>query len=309
MSSAEARLVTPGPRPTTPPPQPPSRVAFSPADEDLPVAEPEPAGRVRVTPIRSVVPAGLLHGDRPPPAAVSAEDYTLAVVRAAAGGAHVPQLPGDLGRTVDGTWVCRFPSTVPAQVVALKLSILKETWAVAVDQSEPGRVVLRRAAGGGLWSSLSGKKGGFEVVVQMPKGGRSVGEMTLSGAVFGTPDRQFLQAAQDVIPRLLTDVRRELGNVQDRRRAPRLAATFPMTVHPLHSDGTADPAVRGTCLDVSAGGLAFTTREPIATKYAYLEFDGLVDTAGLAVLVRVVRSVSPIGSQGAVYGAQYRTDL
>lgn len=312
MSNAGPRLITPATRlDPPPPPQPPlgPRGPFAPADDDLPVAEPEPVGRVRVNPIKSVVPAGLLRGDQPPPAAFSAEEFALAVVRAAAGGAHVPQLPGDLGRTPDGAWVCQFPSTVPAQVVALKLSILRETWAVAVEQPEPGRVVLRRLAGGGLWSSLSGKKAGFEVSVQLPKAGRSVGEVTLTGAVFGAPDRQFLQAAQDVIPRLLADVRRELGNVQDRRRFPRLATAAPLTVHPLHSDGTAEPAVRASCVDVSGGGVAFTTREPIATKYAYLEFDGAVDTAGLAILGRVVRSVSPLGSQGPVYGVQYRTDL
>ncbi len=305
-------LLTPGPR-TPPPPEPPAspppaRSAFSTLDDDLPVAEPAAAPRVRVNPIRSVIPAGLLRGESLPRAAFTGEDFALAVVRSAAGAGHVPQMPGDLGRTADGAWVCQFPSTVPPSVAALKLGVLKESWHVAVDIPEPGRIVLRRTAGGGGW--FSSKKAGFEVTVALPKPGRSsVCEVTVTGGVFGTPDRQFVQVAQDAIPRLLADVRRELGNVQDRRRSPRLAAAVPLTVHPLHSDGTADEPVRATCLDVSAGGAAFTTRGRFDTKYAYLEFDGVPALAGLAVLVRVVRAVTPLASQDAVYGVQYRIDL
>jgi serine/threonine protein kinase len=305
ISNAGTRLITPGPYPPVPPA---SRPAAALPDDDLPVAEPVPAVRVRVNPIKSVVPSGVFRGEKPPPrASVSADDFAHAIVCAAAGAAHVPQMPGDLGRTGDGTWVCRFPSTVLAQVAALKLSVLKETWSVAVEQTEADRVVLRRVATGGWFSSK--KKAGFEVVVRLLKAGRSVGEVAVTGDIFGAPDKPFLQAAHDVIPRLMADVRRELGNVPDRRRAPRIATNVPVTVHPLHSDGTADEAVRATCLDVSSGGVAFSTHDLIETKYAYLEFDAIPDVAGLAVLVRVVRSVSPTGSQAAVYGVQYRTDL
>ncbi len=202
--------------------------------------------------------------------------------------------------------MCQFPSTVPAQVVPLKLSVLQQAWAVAVEQPEPGLVVLRRSAGGGWFSK---KKSGFVVEMRLPKPGKSVGEVTVVGALVGEPDRQFVQVATDAIPRLVADVRRELGNVEDRRKHPRLATTMPVTVHPLHSDGTADEAVRGACVDVSAGGLAIAARAPIATKYAYLAFDTVPEAAGLAVLVRVVRSVSPLGAREAVYGVQYRTDL
>ncbi|HYH69096.1 MAG TPA: serine/threonine-protein kinase [Urbifossiella sp.] len=309
MSNPGARLVPPGSRPGTPlpplpPPAAPARGSFAALDEDLPVAEP---ARLRVNPIRSVIPAGLLRGETLPKAGVAVVDFAHAVVGAAAGGARVPQLPGDLGRTADGAWVCQFPSTVPAQVVPLKLSVLQGAWAVAVEQPEPGLVVLRRTAAGGGW--FSKKKTGFVVEVRLPKPGKSLGEVTVTGFLTGDPDRQFVQVATDAIPRLVADVRRELGNVDDRRKHPRLATTMPVTVHPLHSDGTPDAPVRGACVDVSVGGLAFSLQEPITTKYAYLEFDAVPEAAGLAVLVRVVRSVSSLGARDAVYGVQYRTDL
>jgi hypothetical protein len=239
---------------------------------------------------------------------MSAADFAQAVVQVAAGGAHVPQAPGDLGRTADDNWVCRFPSTVPAQVVPLKLTLLRETWAITIDQPEPERVVLRRPAGGGGWFSGK-KKAGFEVEVRLPKAGRTVGEVAITGSMFGEPDQQFLQLAQDAVPRLLADIRRELGNVEERRKHPRIPAALTLAVHPLHSDGMADPPVRGECRDVSAGGAAFVTREPITTRYAYLEFDGVPGLAGMAVLVRVVRSVTSLIGEPPLYGVQYRTDL
>ena len=83
-----------------------------------------------------------------------------------------------------------------------------------------------------------------------------------------------------------------------------------MTVYPLHSDGTVDSVVAGTCRDVSAGGTSFTTETAMGTRYAYLDFGGVVATAGLAILVRVIRSQSPLHpGQPHIYGCQYRTDL
>jgi len=300
-------LVTVGGRSSiTPPPPPPA--TYRAIDEDLPLAEPEPAGRVRLDPIRSVVATAQLLGDDTPPACASPAEFIAEVVAAAAPGGHVPQIPGDLGRLADGTWVCQFPSTVPAQVVPLKLNILRETWGVTVEQPAPDKVVLRRGAPGGFWGGVS-KKAGLEVVVQLPKAGRSIGEVTVTGAVYGSPDKDFVRTAQDALPKLLADVRRELGNVEDRRRSPRLAAAFPLTIYPLHSDGTVDVAVGGKCREVSAGGLSFATDAPLGTKYAFVEFGGVVATAGLAVLVRVVRSQSLQVGQPPVYGVQYRTDL
>jgi hypothetical protein len=256
-----------------------------------------------------VVPVARLAGTSVPDAVASGTEFAAAVVETAAAGGHIPQLPGDLGRLADGTWVCRFPSTVPAQVVPHKLGLLRDHWAMTMDQSDPDRIVLRKAAPGGLWGALSGKKGGVEVTVQLPKSGRQVGEVTVTGAVFGVPDRAFIRTAEDAIPKMIADVRREVGNVVDRRKTPRVPAAFPVKVYPLHSDGTVGPAVPGRCRDVSAGGVGFATGEQLATKYAYVEFGGVAATAGLAGLVKVVRSQSPLTGNDHTYGAQYRTDL
>src|SRR6185437_12238840 len=101
----------------------------------------------------------------------------------------------------------------------------------------------------------------------------------------------------------------ELGNVADRRKSPRITAEFPLTVHPLHSDGSLEPAIAGRCRDVSATGVCFTATEAIKTRYAYVEFGGVLAMAGLAVLVKVFRSQPMLAGPGHVYAGPFRADL
>jgi len=108
---------------------------------------------------------------------------------------------------------------------------------------------------------------------------------------------------------VIEDVWRELGNVADPRKHPRVAAEFPLTVHPLHSDGTLDPPLDGRCRDVSAGGLSFATTAPVSTRYVFVEFGGVRGLGGLAILAKLVRSQTQQVGDEFFYGAQYRTDL
>jgi hypothetical protein len=156
---------------------------------------------------------------------------------------------------------------------------------------------------------LLGKKAGLEVVVQMPvaQPGRLVGEVSVTGRVYGSPDRAFVMAAENSIPSLITDVRRELGNTDERRKHPRVAAELPVTIYPVHSRGELEPPRPGRCKDVSLGGVCFLGDGPIPTKYVYLTFDTVAAVAGAAVLVRVIRS-HPYGRE-ALFAGQFRTDL
>src|SRR5205823_5374906 len=124
---------------------------------------------------------------------------------------HVPQIPGDLGRLADGTWLCQFPTTVPGSVVPLKLAVVRDAWTVTLEESGTEKVLLRKLAPGGLWGALSGKKAGLEIAVALPPPGRSVSELTVTGGLFGAPDRAFVQSAQTAIPKIMESVRRELG--------------------------------------------------------------------------------------------------
>ena len=273
----------------------------------------EPAGvpvrryAVILDPIKSVVPVARLIGMGSDELTLGAEDFAQVVVQHAAAGAHVPQMPGDLGRLVDGTWFCQFPSTVPAPVVPIKLAVVRETWGVTIEQPEPTRLVLRRAVAGGMWSSFSGKKAGLEILIRLAQPGRVVGEVTVSGRVFGTPDREFLRQAQDAIPQIIADVRRELRNVDDRRKHPRFGSDAVVTLYPIHGDGGIDTPIFARCHDVSVGGLCLATDAPPPTKYVYATFDGISETAGQAILVRVVRVQT--SHRECICGGQYRIDL
>jgi hypothetical protein len=273
------------------------------------LVESAPARRFAVvlSPIRSVVPVSRLTGKDFGEVAVGPQDFARIVVEHAAAGAYVPQLPGELGRLADGNWFCQFPSTTPATVVPLKLRVVCDLWGLAVEQPEPTRLVLRKLCQTGFWGSLSGKKSGFEVEIRLPPPGRQVGEVVVSGAVFGTPDPNFARQAADAIPRLLVDVRRELKNVDDRRKHPRVAADFAVTLYPIHSDGGIDVPVHARCRDVSLGGLCLATDAPLPTKYSYAAFDGIGAVAGQAILVRFLRTQAV--NRECVSGGQYRADL
>ena len=274
-------------------------------DPDEPMADEMEAAGVILEHIASVMPVATLVGMASNELSPDPQSYAHAVIQAAAAGGHVPQMPGDVGRLGDGTWVCQFPSTVPASVVPLKLSVVREGWGVSIEQPDAAHLVLRRTTGGG--GLFGGKKYGYEVSVLLPTGGRPVGEVTVLGRTFGAGDAKFAREAQDVLPKILLDVRGQLGNVQDRRQHPRVACGLGLTLYPLHSDGAVDPAVAVKCRDVSLGGLSFTTATGLQTKYVYAVFAGVAATAGQAILLRLTR-VQTVGHERC-YGAQYRTDL
>ncbi|HEY1189211.1 MAG TPA: protein kinase [Gemmata sp.] len=295
----------PGPLPGRPFPGLVNTPAPSVLETPPPLADEVEAGLVVLEKIKSVVPVALLLGMESSEFAVDPQSFADAVVGAAAGGGYVPHIPGDVGRLADGGWVCQFPSTVPASVVPLKLAVLRETWGVALEHPDPSKLVLKRVMGGG--GMFGGKKFGFEVTVALPPAGRPVGEITAAARVFGTPDQKFARDAEHILPQLLGDIRSQLGNVQDRRKAPRIACGSALAVYPLHSDGGVDPEVSARCRDVSLGGLGFATALPLPTKYVYVTFPNVGASAGQAILVRLTR-VQNTGREHA-YGGQYRTDL
>jgi serine/threonine protein kinase len=279
--------------------------APKPAPKPAPPVEETEAGMVVLDAIQSVMPIETLTGMESDLPAIGTEAFAFAVVNAAAAGGHVPELTGDTGRLADGAWVCQFPSTVPASVVPLKLSMVRDLWGVSVEQPDASHIVLRRTLGGGGF--FGGKKYGFEVSVQFPAGVKVVGEITVVGRMFGNPDQRSAREALDLLPKLLGDVRTQLGNVQDRRKHPRIACGLPVTIYPVHSDGGVDTPVAATCRDASLGGLSFITASKLQTKYVYATFPGIPAVAGQAILMRLSR-VEASGTDRR-YGAQYRTDL
>lgn len=280
-----------------PPPQ--AAVEIAPVEE-----EPE-AGMVVLDLIRSVMPVGRLLGVEAEEAALSVPTFVSALVEAATAGGKVPFMPGDIGRLADGTWVCQFPSTVPASVVPLKLIVVREHWGVTIEQPDPLTVVLRRVVGGGGF--FGGKKYGFEVTIQLAPPNKPVGEVTVYGRLFGATEAKLAREAHDIIPKVLGEVRGQLGNVDDRRKYPRIECDLPVTLYPVHSDGGIDAALSVRCRDVSQSGVGLLAPSSLPTKYVYLVFPTVPLTAEHAILVRLMRVHNVTG--GRLYGAQFRTDF
>jgi serine/threonine protein kinase len=292
-----SRLMNPSMVPTPPP----SRIETPPPQ----IEEEAEAGLVVLERISSVIPVAALLGMNSSDESPDPYSFATAVVATAVGAGQVPHTPGEVGRLADGAWVCQFPSTVPAAVVPIKLAVVRESWGVSVEQQDSTRLVLRRTLGGG--GMFGGKKFGLEVIVVLPAAGKPVGEVTALGRTFGTPDPKCTRDAADVLPKILEDVRRHLGNTQDRRRHPRVSCALAITLYPVHHDGSIDATIDATCRDVCLDGVGFVTPAALQTKYVYVAFPGAHATAGQAILARLVRT-QMVGAHRQ-YGAQYRTDL
>jgi serine/threonine protein kinase len=264
------------------------------------------SGQVVLERIRSVATVAELMGATPTMQALDARSFAEAVVQAAAGG-PVQQLPGDVAFLPGGTWVCRFPSTVPGSVVPLKLAVVRELAGVAVEEPAPGRLLLRRFEGGGGKFFGGKKKYGFELTIVLPGESQSVNEVTLEARLFGAPDARFAREIAEVLPKVLAEARAELCNVPDGRRQPRVPCELPATFFPMHSDGAIDPPLPATCRDASLDGLSLHSGRSLKTKYAYVTFPEIPALAGQAILARLVRTDGPRGARQ--YGLQYRTDL
>ena len=157
-----------------------------------------------------------------------------------------------------------------------------------------------------MWGRVN-KKCGLEVIIMLPNAGRAVGEVTVTGSIFGNPNQDFINQANEAIPRLIADIRQELKNVDDRRKHPRVAANFPVTLYPIHSAGGIDMPLYGRCRDVSLGGICVATEGTLHTKYAYGVFEGFEDVAKYALLIRFLRTHT-FGREN-IHGGQFRVDL
>jgi hypothetical protein len=131
--------------------------------------------------------------------------------------------------------------------------------------------------------------------------------MTVTGGTYGTPSPDVVRQSVELLPRLMVEIRRELKNVDDRRKHPRVAANFPVTLYPIHSAGGVDMPIHGRVRDVSLGGICVVTDTSFSTKYAYAVFEGIQDVSDWALLIRFLRT-QLVGREN-ISGGQFRTDL
>lgn len=272
-----------------------------------PPSPPVPGG-VFLDRILPVVPVaaftGLYSNDRYLPQAI---ELAEAVVRAAVPGGGRPPGPGELTRTPEGGWACRFPAKALGGMAHLKLEAFCQQWQMESDLTDPQRPTLRRLQPQGFFGKLSGKQAGVEVIVHLPPPERSVGEVTIEARLFGTPDAAFTRSAQTAMPQMVDEMRTTFQNVLERRTAVRVPVDFLMELYPLANTGQVLPAIPARCRDVSAGGVCFATRVPIHTSYVYVAFVGVGAAAGFAILTRVLRVT--LQGEEQVIGGRYKMEV
>jgi serine/threonine protein kinase len=269
---------------------------------------------VRLESIFSVVPVPWLLGKEASRSALLPDDAVASVVRAAAGGRAMPGALGPILQQEDGTWACRFLTTIDPRLCQVKLDLLWEERGVKAESPQPGVVVVRNIAPTPAPSGLFafGKKpkpgeSGFEITVRFPEPGFGTGEVTVTGHLFGMPTAEFVRTAEQEIVALMEGVRLKLNTIPERRKHPRIRASFPLMVFPIYGDGRVELPVNGTCKDVSAGGIALMIPTAPPTKYLFVAFAGVPELEGMAILVQVVRSQQQ--ENEVALSARYRLDV
>ncbi len=313
------------PKPALPPPPPGRPKSFPPGllitpgpagaprsfgDSSRPApAELAPTSGIRLNRIRSVVPVARLLGESSGEIARPADQVVRTIFQSASAGFLVPPEPGTVLRAPDGTWVCKFVSTIHPKIAPVKLDLLWEEGGVTMDTRQEGYVVFQRPAPAptGFFAPRTKPKCGFEVVVQLYPQSAMIGEVLVIGRFYGDPPQSFIDESERSLMKLIEGVRLQLNNTSERRKYPRVPTDLSVTVFPLHSDGGVDPPFAAQCKDISQCGVALRLPGKPPARYGYLFFDGIPAVGNLAVLAKFVRSEWV--NDELVVGAQYRLDL
>ena len=252
--------------------------------------------------IRSVVSTEHLRGRASAPPVLTSDEVIDRILEAAGGSAEAPRT----AHATDGSWTCRFLTSISPQIAKVKLELVWEEGGFSMDAREQKRIVFRKLAPS---HRFFGKKefAGLEVVVDLPDNGGEVGELLAVGRIVGTPKPDFIRTADAVVTELFTAIRRVLHNVPDRRKHERIKAEFPVTLTALRSDGSLEPAGGGRCLDVSKGGLSLRLNQPLTSKYVYIEFEGIPALRGIAILFQTIQSRTT--ESGFIATGRFRTDF
>lgn len=286
-------------------PKPPRRKAYA-TENGPPDQTPVPSVSTRLA---AVVPVDYLHG-LPLHLTRRAErgpgEYVAAVIDAALA-ASSPGAAGDAHP--ESAVACQFLSTIPPALLPYKLLVVGEAWDMAVDARDPMHLVLRwdapapRPARPEPRGAPPAPKSGIEIVISRPV--QAGTEYAAVGTAFGPQRPDVTRKLLDDGPAILDQIRRQLQNVEERRSCQRVAAAFPLRVYPLYSDGVVGSPIAGACRDVSEGGVRFVTPLPVRTEQMYLEFHEVAAVAGLAILIRTVRTSADPGGAGEVTAGRF----
>jgi serine/threonine protein kinase len=246
--------------------------------------------------IRSIFPVEHLMGRPSCEPLCNAEELVRKVVLAAQAGESTVSRLGRVVQQPDGSWSCRFLSSIDPRVAQVKLHQLRDETGATIESANTGRVVFRRPILVPVKSSIFGissmqeLNSGLEVVVQLPEPGRGAAEILTTGKLYGSPPVDFERVAGQAIVKLIQEIHEQLNNIEERRQFPRFPATFPVTLLPLHPDGRPDSPIHGRCKDVSESGLSIFSPSKPLTRHLYVAFDRVSGIEDLAVLVQIVRT-------------------
>ncbi|MGL6074665.1 MAG: protein kinase domain-containing protein [Fimbriiglobus sp.] len=259
--------------------------------------------------IWSVVPVGLLHNPHGMSDFVAPDANALiaSLVASSTADGQIPQIGGKPLRQLDGTWIARFPIRPITGVAKIKLELLKESWKADIEAVSSDEFFIRRHNTGGFWDRMNGKKNGLIIHVKLPTPGVTMGQALLTGSVFGAPDPALTRTAEDLLPEMLQEVQKILGNADDRRKSVRMDVSWNATMYPLSGDGFLGRPLLAQVKDISIGGLCAITQANVETAYVYTIFHEHPSAATWALLTRLTRATPE--AMGIRVAGRFRTDL
>jgi serine/threonine protein kinase len=273
--------------------------------------------RIILPKLLSVVPVERLRGEEALDPDLPPLDMVRAILHAASSKSSARAETTAVTQLTEGSWACRFLTSMDTRMAKVKLDILWEYGGLTMDTREERRVVFRKEAlipppETGLLTLFAKKKpppppSGFELVVELSEPGTPVGAVHAHAQFFGSPPPDFVEHYRPIIVALLEEVREHLNNFDERRKQPRIPADFPLTLFPVRSDHRVESPSRGRCVNVSEGGLALWLPAQPRSKYAYVAFEGVPGTSGLALLFQILRTESQ--KEGVLVCGKHRPQL
>ena len=250
---------------------------------------------------------------------ISSNEYVNHLVQAASNSTTDRRDEGES----EGVLVSRFLCTLPAAMVPFKLGILRETWNLTIVQPDSSRIVLWKDYAGesckrdrsesefrkpGMSINPSPgvlKPAGLEVVVQraIPQSA----EFTIRGSICGILEESHFRKANRDLQAIMTQVQKQLQNLDERRKRARIPTDFAVRIYPLYPDGIVGLPIGGRCQDLSHSGVRLMTASPIRTERAYVEFHEVLPVSGYAVYVRVVRTSQDLETQATITAGRFKS--
>jgi hypothetical protein len=172
----------------------------------------------------------------------------------------------------------------------LKLEGFRQRWAARPVRQDDDLLIFSVHTPPSFWQRLAGSNVGLEIEVRLSgQPGVRCSEVKVVIRPFGCGRRQAVGLLEDMGPVVLESLRTHLLAHPEQRSSERWNYRQPLRICPvLGGVELADP-IECVTKDISAGGIGFYLRQPLAVPQVYINLPDVPQLATVAGLAQVVR--------------------